>query len=468
VPPVEEALEMTEILARPEDDAPRLALAAQLEASGQRARAELIRRQCAYAALPAQTTSAERSEAWAPIAALLKEHGATWLGELSLVATERSFWRGFVESASGTAATLLAAADALQRTPMTSLSIEIPDEDSAEADAADREALAQLGSHGLMEQVRSLQFGEGATVDSALRLLTSARWKRLASCSLFDAQGFQKNAAALCEAIPETLRTLSLIGFISTDFDDASAAVLAGSPKLSSLEHLRLWNCNLHEAGAQALARSPHLARLRSLWLGLGQYTLNKIHAAGCAALAEPGALPALEVLDLDFNDVGDAGWLPVVESGKLARFTELRLQKCSLSDASAVPMFAGATRLDALTTLDLSHNQLGASAVRALVEARPAALRKLWLYGNPIGDAGIIALAETPWVQQLEELNVTSTGMTEAGAEVLLRSPHLERVLRLSCDLQKPALEKTTIAALRERFGARLWSPPVTNLRIS
>jgi Leucine Rich repeat len=105
---------------------------------------------------------------------------------------------------------------------------------------------------------------------------------------------------------------------------------------------------------------------------------------------------------------------------------------------------------------------------VRALATARPAALRKLWLYANPIGDEGVIALAEAPWVAQLEELNVTSTGMTEAGAQALLRSPHLERVPRLSCELQKPALGKPTLAALRERFGARLWNPPVGNLRVS
>jgi hypothetical protein len=40
--------------------------------------------------------------------------------------------------------------------------------------------------------------------------------------------------------------------------------------------------------------------------------------------------------------------------------------------------------------------------------------------------------------------------------------------VPRLSCELQKPALAKPTLAALRERFGARLWNPPVGNLRVS
>ena len=40
--------------------------------------------------------------------------------------------------------------------------------------------------------------------------------------------------------------------------------------ELAALTELHLWNCNLREAGALALAGSPHLGRLEALWLGFG------------------------------------------------------------------------------------------------------------------------------------------------------------------------------------------------------
>ena len=56
--------------------------------------------------------------------------------------------------------------------------------------------------------------------------------------------------------------------------------------------------------------------------------------------------------------------------------------------------------------------------------------------------------------------------GMTAAGAEALINAPTLSGLRRVACDLQRPALPKEVIARLRERFGARAWQPPVTNLR--
>jgi uncharacterized protein (TIGR02996 family) len=449
------------IFARPQDDAPRLALAERLAAEGQPARAELIRRQCELARLPED--SPERAAAWPPIAALLEAHAATWLGDLAAVASARSFWRGMVESVDATSADVVAVAAALEReAPLANLTIEAPDEEGAETFAP---GFLELG---LLERVRALHLGEGCSAGDAARALAAPRLARLSRFSLFDGQGFPAAIGPLSEALSPALRDLAFIGLASTYFDDACAARLAAAPGVTGLEHLRLWNCNLREAGALALARSPNLAKLRSLFLGLGQYTRNQIGPRGCAALAAEAALPSLEVLDLDFNDVGDEGWLAMVGSGKLARFTELRLQRCQLGDASALPMWTAPARLDALRTLDLSHNRLGPATARALAAAAPAGLRTLWLYGNPLGDEGVRALAEAPWLGQLRELNLDLVGMSDAGAGALLRSPHLAAVGRVALSLQKPALSTATLAALREHLGARLWRPPVSNLRAS
>ncbi len=451
------AAQLAAVLAAPDDDAPRLVVAEHLEAAGHAARAELIRRQCAHEKLSAG--SPERAASWAPIAALLKQHAATWLGELSAVATAASLERGFLEAGNGATADLVTCAAALEQVaPLSRLSIDPVDEGQEDPRFAELAVLAR---------VRSLHVGEGCRAEAVASLLAAPQLTRLTRCSLFDPSGVRDAVAALCAAVPPSLRTLSFIGFISTDFDDACAATLAAAPTLAALTELHLWNCNLREAGALALAGSPHLGRLEALWLGLGQYSRNQIGAAGCAALAAEAALPALLRLDLDFNSVGDDGWLAMVRSGKLARFTELRLQKCLLGDASALPMFSRG-RLDALATLDLSHNQLSAASAGALAAAAPAALRALWLYGNPIGDAGAIALAEAPWTRQLVELNLELTGLTDAGAAALVRSPYLGELRRLACSLQKPALSPSTLEALRARFGERLWRPQIGNLRAS
>lgn len=446
------------VMARPDDDAPRLALAEAFEQQGDAARADFIRRQCAYAKL---AEGGERAAAWAPIGALLKEHGARWLGSLSSVATARGFWRGFLDHADADSAALVARADELARVaPLSVLTVEAPDEE----DAGDGLAAGFL-ELALLERVRTLHLGEGMSAAALAKALAAPRLAGLESASLFDGGGFPEAIEALARGIPASLRRLSLVGFMTTDFDDRCAEVLSSSPSVAALEHLRLWNCNLREGGARALARSPHLQALRSLELGLGQYTLNKIGEAGCRALAGEGSLPRLASLDLDFNDVGDAGWLAMVQSGRLARFTSLRLQRCLLSDVSAVPMFE-AGRLDELVTLDLSHNQLGPAAARALAASAPRQLRSLWLYGNPIGDEGVAAIAQAPWISQLKELSLDLVGMTERGVEALVTSPHLGSIPRVICELQKPALSSAAKEALKGELGTRLVRAPIGDLR--
>lgn len=446
------------ILANPDDDAPRLAFADQLEREGDAARAELIRRQCAYARMSKE----EQIAAWPPIAELLKTHAGEWLKGLSAVATARDLWRGFLDSASGTSADFVELAGVLEGVaPLNHISVE------AGASEGDPDLVPGFLELPLLERVRALHLGEGTVARSLAEVLKAPKLAALKQVSIYDPEGFPEAMEEIAASMQPALRMFTVVGFVNTDFNDGCAEVLARAPTVAKLEHLRLWNCRLREAGAQALARSQYLGEVRALDLGLGQYSLNKIGPVGCAALAEEHALPKLTSLDLDFNEVGDEGWLAMVRSGKLGRFTRLQLQKCELGDVSLVPMFSSG-RLDALVTLDLSHNQMGAAGAIALVEAAPASLRNLWLYGNPIGDEGVRALAQAPWLGQLRELNLDLVGMTDAGVEALLASPHLDVIPRFICGLQKPALSKSTLEALKARLGARLVKAPITNLRVS
>ncbi len=409
-----------------DSDAPRLAVADALEARGEAARAELIRKQCALAQMA--PGSPQRVAAWPEIKALLDAHAAEWLAPLGAVARARSFWRGFLNAVEGSATSLLAHGDALALEPAIEHVHLGGDEYEAELTP---EVLARFGELAFLRRLRSVELDDGFPVGLAAQLLALPALAGLRAFTVRDGSGFPTGAAALAAAVPSALRTLSLVGFMGTDFGDDAARALADSPTMAKLEHLRLWNCNLREDGARAVGASPHLAQLRSLWLGLGQYTLNKVGPAGCRALA---ALERLETLDLDFNDITDEGWLAFVERGRIARLRELRLQACKLTDASIAPMLAQPA--PALVTLDLSHNALGTDTCRALAAASLPALRTLWLYANPLGRAGLVELLRAPWLGQLEELNLDSTNLTAEDVLTLARAPATATIARISCEL--------------------------------
>jgi hypothetical protein len=73
---------------------------------------------------------------------------------------------------------------------------------------------------------------------------------------------------------------------------------------------------------------------------------------------------------------------------------------------------------------------------------------------GNPIGPAGVEALANSPHLAQLASLDLRCDGIGEAGARALLASPHLRR---LYLSILGDGLSPETLNALRERFFLRI-----------
>jgi len=80
---------------RPEDDAPRLALAGWLERSGEPERAELVRLQCQLARLP--KVARGRKKLADREALLLRRHGGRWRGPLPSPRAPWRFARGLLE-----------------------------------------------------------------------------------------------------------------------------------------------------------------------------------------------------------------------------------------------------------------------------------------------------------------------------------------------------------------------------------
>ena len=178
--------------------------------------------------------------------------------------------------------------------------------------------------------------------------------------------------------------------------------------------------------------------------------------ASGVASLARISALSTLEILDLSDNH--------------------------HFIDAKAVRVLASSPTFANLRTLNLGGNEIGVDGVRALVESdQLRSLARLDLSGrdddkptdwtsfsdNIGGDAGLELLVSSPWVSQLEMLNVSQNNFTGRGVSTLISSPYLDDLSCLCASTSKVdwegenTLDVEDQRALQEHFGDRLRHSP-------
>jgi uncharacterized protein (TIGR02996 family) len=212
-------------------------------------------------------------------------------------------------------------------------------------------------------------------------------------------------------------------------------AHVLGSPHLTALEELAVGPCGLGDEAVRLLASSPALARLRELDLGwpsddAGTETANRIGPDGLAALGTSPAAAGLRSLGLRGNrTVGDAGLGALLASLSLSGLKVLDLRSTGLSN-EGVRMLAGSPRAKALRTLRLGGlDALGDDAVAALA-ASPylADLEELEIAGAaagaglPVTDAAARALAASEAFAGLNALRVTHwAGLRDAGWAALV-----------------------------------------------
>jgi uncharacterized protein (TIGR02996 family) len=110
-----------------------------------------------------------------------------------------------------------------------------------------------------------------------------------------------------------------------------------------------------------------------------------------------------------------------------------------------------------------LTHLEVGASSaadglVEALVglDAFPA-LRGLSLNHYPLGDDVTIRLVNHAWSRRLKELNLGKNYITAGGARAIAESPYLEGLEHLNLRGNPLAADRLAVAALVRRFGSRV-----------
>ena len=267
------------ILARPLDDAPRLALAEALSCAGD-PRGELIVVQCKLGskglerAKRASITRRERE--------LVALHGETWVRHVAGLGSAR-LRRGFVDAVESPAHALVAKADALfANEPVTSLTV-------TEANA---ETLEALDSAGAFRRILRLTVRGPIGTDGA-KALARALAQRDAPLAALNV-GSNDLAWIGLESVVATLEGCRKLVLTDNALGDDGLAAFAKAKKLGSLEVLFLTKNELSDEGLVALAKSSGLPALTRL----GVARNDEITPEGLRAVAESKKLRRLRWLE--------------------------------------------------------------------------------------------------------------------------------------------------------------------------
>jgi uncharacterized protein (TIGR02996 family) len=440
----------------PEDDTIRLVYADWLEEYGQANRAEFIPVQIELTRLPQWWCSPDlhtrRQELYLHERELIQAHGRAWVDgvrvqELLISPCTVTFRRGFPEQGYFDIGYLRASAAGVLTHPLLrDLCIT----------GIDDNTLAELLTFPWLAELRGLAPCRG----NAWYDLPAQDWNRLADCPHLSrleslslgGLGVLNREGAARVANNLALEGVRKLGFMEQPGARAVSALLGGcafrsltklevndygyptppaipdlseNPRLARLEYLSLRGYSVDRAGAEAITTAAFWPTLRELTFGEGTLEPEALEVLGAATGG------GLETLHLIQN-------LPARATGLFGPF---------LRTVRGLHF--------------LAHQQMDAGVVAQLAECEYAAgLRSLSFSGClQIGDAEASEIARSPVFGGLHSLDLGNTGVRPPGALALVASPYLGALTSLvlyGCDL-----DEWTKAALRKRFGDRVWLDP-------
>jgi uncharacterized protein (TIGR02996 family) len=439
---------LAQIVANPDDDAPRLVFADWCEENGEPDRAEFIRLQMRLEAVPER--DAERFDLEERAGDLLAAHREGWLEGLPAWARREAvgFRRGLPGEVRLTPGRLLSHGEKLTRVmPLVRLTL-----DGLGARAAD------VAKSAAMDRLAELDLGVPEDPEQVGEFFRHFRGERLRRLGLRRAAGVLSIAGAA--AWPGLARLTDLSVREAVPPDDDLAALLA-SPQLGGLRRLELPSTYVGPRAWAALAKNERLAGVRHLdlscafpnWEGLTarlaelpweldslKFTRWGVGEEAVRLLARAPWFAGLRNLEIDGHEVAEA--LPAAMAGAPA----CRLESLSIGGARSHVRFPALFASDlaaGLTSLDLG-GQVAPEAVSEL--ARSAVCPRLARLGlgltNEPSDA-VCQLIGSPDLPALRELAVTGGPLTPTAARRLPRLPGLSRLrsLALRCGLDDEAV---------------------------
>jgi uncharacterized protein (TIGR02996 family) len=432
----------------PDDDAPRMVFADWLDDHGEPARAEFIRLQLRLAPMseddPAGKGLRERErELWAANRAAWTADAPKWPG----VKVSTQFRRGWPESVTCTGAAFLKhGAKIISRLPLRELSFE----------KLTPAQCIKVAASSALAGVRTLGLYNEKVLDQGAEVLFNS--PHLAGLTSLDLNSTDITAASM-KALAESpyLKRLKALALSSNVIYDTGIAQLAEARGWDALREFKGYSMGLSEEAAAYFADAPIFSRLETLeisenWLGdqgaarlvkgksatwrhldLGH---NQLTDTGAEALARSPRLARLEKLVLRDNAIGVRGVRALANSRHLAHLRELELPYCGPFGDEGAMALAGSPYLRGLVALEVSKAGIGPEGIEALVHSPVlAGVRRLYIDNNPIGPRGARAIAESPHLRHLETLFISDCQLGDEGCLELMRSPNLANVTFLSFD---------------------------------
>jgi len=227
---------------------------------------------------------------------------------------------------------------------------------------------------------------QGEMGDAGVVALARASLPALRDLAILNVSCGEASARAL--ATSTTLTHLHHLDFGSGSYNPnrigtRGAIAIAESANFAQLRRLILDFNGIADDGLTALASSPHLGGLHYLSLKNAGIT-----DAGLRAFATGTGMPALELLELTFNrDVTHAGIEALAESPRLATLSSLWLRQIPFGPDGARAI-ARSAHAAGLRSLNLLECKLGDDGARALLDSPYlAGLTDLQLSGNQLSD---------------------------------------------------------------------------------
>lgn len=441
---------LADVLAAPEDDAPRLVLADWLQERGDPL-GELISIQCVHA---------DDDDAVDRVEALLYEHGDRFREGLGPRTLRYTFERGFVEEVAGPTQVLAEALARIKaRAPLRRVRV---------TNAARPSLLAPLLTariEGLVLQVAPRSDFEPAFAESALlqqlvelhlphfteyllaKPMPRLRELHVKNAPEWDGAEFRSLSAPLetlgVSSLPRTVwhfaRTLRRLSVAYFDLDDDLGLDL---PALEAIDVQALEGVTPRTLDAWSRARLP----IRSL------NAAGKLSPATCEAFFRSPSLDLVESLDLSYCDLEARalGHL-VARPWPALRRLVLRGSSTSPLDAHAVATLLRSPLAACLRHLDLDRNPLGDEVATVLSSVALPELRSLHLRECRLGSHGATVLAAAETLPRLRELDLSDNPIGEEGA-LAFAATALPRLTRLA--LHEVSTGSRATRALKARFG--------------
>jgi uncharacterized protein (TIGR02996 family) len=236
-------------------------------------------------------------------------------------------------------------------------------------------------------------------------------------------------------------------------------ARLASLPLLDRLNSLDLWFLQSGD-GLGDLLSNPRLAHLRRLGLSVDQQ--GGWHSLDMDSWLPRATLPRLRLLYLGSCGLHDPDVPVLFDWPHLFRLTDLDLTSNRLGDPLALavarpPVLAGTPPLTSLTRLNLSGTSLSVVGVAALASAPNLAnLLRLDLSSNYLHD-GLSDLAASVHLAGLTHLRLAQVHASSQDLRALAGSPYLGHIEELDLRGNGTADRTAEGVALRQRFGDRV-----------